>query len=618
MAGMWSRWKAAFSSVKKSAEEVPPRTFELKLDLPLLRLQNKPKLSKKDRKPPVNFWDNLKSHPVELLRSIDRYLKRINSDRVPGKKRMDWMEQSLQFACPAIHKIYSEQYKDDALPETHDRREGLMAAINVCAQLSAGYKRLFLEDYNLPDSSYIQIRTRVRINALRVLELIRMEQRLRSMRYQKLPGPVWRDCNRIFFAIAQCEKITEPHLALGCLNVHISSKARESGRVQAAMTSIRREYLMTQLYGLMDTNTVSSRNTYMIDAYLSKVIDELDIKPDDGSPLQQREVIIYSNQKTPPYFERQGHDISVNESSIYERVLALKIGLLPLEKLLKKEQCRLSELFETGNHEKSKEITGKEELARLSVADLMCDRLHMRHRKEDRESITDGKELYVYNGFMEVFRYLVELAIQRDDDIPKDVLSNNALRDALAGRSALISSTVKSPNYGKWLVVDRSKGGVHIRTEESQFTTAMYVGQILVFSFSREGLKAPILGYVSRLSRSKVGQIEVTIKVLSSLPVPATVQSDFLSKNKMAFPALLLQKELQTELQTELGTENKAEIPRLILHRSHHLSPGTSIEVEVERKLFAYQIDNLLQTQREFILYNLRRQSEPSKSTKGA
>ena len=610
MAGMWSKWKTTFSSLNKSAEGVPPRTFELKLDLPLLRLQNNPKLSKKDRKPPVETWEDLKSYPIELLRAIDRYLKRINSERIPEKKRLALVEQALQFACPAMHKIYSEQYKVDALPESHDRREGLMAAINVCSQISAGYKRQLLEDYNLPDSSYVQIRGRVRKNALRVLELIRMEQRLRSMRYQKLPGPVWRDCNRIFFAIAQCEKITEPYLAMGCLNVYISTKARESGRVQSAMTSIRREYLMIQLYGLMDTNTISSRNTYMIDAYLSKVVDNLDITPDDGSPLLQREVIVYSNQKIPPLFERRSDNTSENESSIFERTLALKVGLLPLEKLLKKEQYNLSELFEVENQGKGKEITGKEELARLTIVDLMRDKLHIRQRKEDRKSVSDGNVLYVYNGFMEVFRHLVDLAIRRDDDIPKEVLSNNALRDALAGSSALISPSVKSLNYGKWFVIDKSKGGVQIRTEESQFTTAMYVGQILVYSFSRDGLKMPILGYVSRLSRSKVGQIDVTIRVLSSLPVPATVQSDFLSKNKMAFPALLLQKKPRTE--------NKAEIPRLILHRSHHLSPGTPIEIEVERRMFHYRVDALLQTQREFILYDLSPQSASSKSTRGA
>lgn len=606
MAGIWSKWKSTFSSMKNPTEEAPPRTFELKLDLPLVRLQSKSRLSREDQQPPVKFWEDLKSYPIELLRDIDRYLKRINSERIPEKKRVTWVEQALKCACPAIHKIFSEQYKVDALPESHERREGLVAAINVCSQLSAGYKRQLLEDYNLPDSSYVRIRARVRVNALRALELIRMEQRLRSMRYQKLPGPVWRDCNRIFFAIAQCENITEPHLALTCLQVQVSSKARESGRVQSAMTSIRREYLMMQLYGLMDTNTVSSRNTYIIDAYLSRIVDDLDIKPDDGSPLLDREVIIYSSQKAPPWFERQGDNTAGDESSLYERVLALKVGILPLEKLLQKEQQSLASLFEIENPAKGKQITGKEEFVRLSIIDLMCDRLHLRQRMEDRENVTDGKVLYVYNGFMEVFRYLVELAIQRDDDIPKDILSNNALRDALAGRSALISPTVKSANYGKWLVLDRSKGGVHIRTEDSEFTTAMYVGQILAFSFSREGLKAPALGYVSRLSRSKVGQIEVTIQILSKYPVPATVQSEFLSKNKMAFPAILLQKELQTDLKTE----NKVEIPRLVLHRSHHLTPGTSIEVEVDRKRFDYQVNGLLQAQREFILYDLKHQSE--------
>ena len=593
MGGNWSKILSSFSLVRGKGESVTSRPHELVLDLPAIRTQSKLRFSRKELEPPVTFWKDLNLHPIELLRDIDRYLKRINTERLSDVKRLAWVEQSLTYACPAIRKIYSEQYKADALPESHDRREGLVAAASVCNQLATGFKRQLFLDYNLPDAQYAQVRARVRLFALRIFELIRMEQRLRSMRYQKLPGNVWRDCNRIFVTIAQCEDITEHHQALTCMHLQADSLARELGRRQSASTSIRHIYMAIQLYGLMDTNSVSSRNMHVIDGYLERVIDTLDIKPDDGSPLLTGEVIIYSNQKSPAFFNRQKDNIPPSVSTIREKGLAIRIDVIPLEILLMGEHKKLLSLFEGEKEDQEKVVMDQEDLARLLVVDVMCDRLRMKQRKDKREYIIGQKILYVYNGFMSVYKLLVDIA-QEDEDIHEELVSDNELRDALAGRSALIASGVESSECGQWFVQDRSEGGVHIKTQESQFTTAMFIGQLLSFSFSREGLQKPTLGYVARLNRGSIGEIEVTIQILSKYPRATAIQSEFLRKNDMALPAMLLEDE-------EAGTR----IERLVLHHSHHLSPGTTVQIELEEKHREYVIGDLLQMQREFIVYGL-------------
>ncbi len=577
--------------------DVPSRSFELNLDLPVLRPQSRLKTSKNNLKPPMVFWKDLNSHPIELLRNIERYLRRVNVAKISESLRSDWVEQSLLYACPAIRKIYAEQYKLDALPESHDRREGLVAAINVCGQLAIGFKRQIFNDYYLSDSKYSKIRPRIRLSALRVLELIRIEQRLRSLRYQKLPESTWRECNRIFFAIAQCEDIKESHQALACIQAQLDSKAREQGRIQATTTSMRHIYLSIQLYGLMDTNSLFSRNLHIIDAYLADVIDGLEMNSDDGSPLQMGEIIIYSNQKTIPYFKRQSDNTivngrSVDESTISEMVLALRIDLVPLELLLIKEHKKLIVLFESELDEGKRAVTSQEDLARLSIVDVMCGRLRLKQRKEIRENVAGQEIIYVYNGFMPVFKFLVETSYE-DDDVEKELADDHELRDALASHSALIASGVEAVFFGEWYVVDRSEGGVHIRTQESQFTTAMFVGQLLTFSYSREELKTSELGYVARLSRGKVGIIEVTIQVLSKNPEATAIQSEFLSKNEMALPAIILK------------DENTEKSQRIVLHHSHHLPPGTVIQVERESEQYECVVADIMQTQREFIVYGL-------------
>lgn len=587
-----SQWLTRLSLKSGKKGDIPSRDFELILDLPAIRPRSKLLASKNDLKPPTDFWKELHLHPIELLRNIERYLRRINVAQMSETLRSDWVEQSLLYACPAIRKIYSEQYKVDALPESHDRREGLVVAINVCNQLAIGFKRQVLSDYGLSDARYSKIRPRFRLGALRVLELIRMEQRLRSLRYQKLPDAVWRECNRLFFACAQCEDITESQQALGCLQVKLDSKARELGRIQATSTTVRHVYLSIQLYGLMDTNSVYSRNLHMIDVYLSRVINALDIKPDDGSPLLTGEVIVYSNQKAIPYFKRQSDNFTATESTISEKVLALRIDLVPLELLLTEEYRKLIALFESEQDENEKSVTSQEDLARLSIVDVMCDRLRLKQRKEVRENVAGQKILYVYNGFMPTYKFLVDVA-HKYDEVEEELAEDNDLRDALASHSALIASGVEAGHFGQWYVIDRSEGGVHIKTQESQFTTAMFVGQILTFSFSREGLKSPALGYVTRLSRDKANEIEVTIQILSENPVATAIQSEFLSKNDMALPAILLPSSYRQKSQ------------RIILHHSHHLPPGTLIQVERGNRQYDCVVADIIQTQREFIVYGL-------------
>ncbi len=550
------------------------------------------RFSKKDLEPRIQFWKELEIHPIELLRDIDRYLKRINGEPVADSVRTAWVDQALKHACPAIRKIYSDQYKVESLPEPHDRREGIVAASNVCNQLAAGYKRQLLSDYSLPDSRYEPVRQQVRLNTLRIFELIRMEQRLRSMRYQKLPDTIWRDCNRIFFAVSQCEETTEVRPVMPCLQVQLDSKARELGRIQQQTTSIRDAYLVIQLYGLMDTNSVSAQNMHVIDAYLSRVVNRLEIKDDDGSDLPPGEIIIYSNQKAPAYYKRQDTTQALADDVKKEQVSAVRVDLIPLEMLLKQEQKKLHALFEAELEGKEKAVTDKEDLARLSIVDLMCNRLRLRERQEERQKILGQEVLFVYNGFMQVYKYLVELKLKEDDE-HQDVVAENVLREALAGRSALIASGVQSSEYGQWFIEDKSQGGVQIRTEESQFTTEMFVGQILAFNYSREELQTPILGYVTRLSRSTVGEIGVTIQVLSRNPLPTAVQSEFLKKNDMAFPAILLEND---DSETKL---------RLVLHHSHHLTPGTEVEMERSEVQRRFVIRDILYLHREFVGYSL-------------
>jgi hypothetical protein len=583
--------------------ELAPRRLGMPLDLPSLQTHSRRGQQQQKIAPPPESWRDLNDHPINLLREVERYLKRLNSERVALKKRLAWVEHCLQYACPAIRKVYSEHYKGEALPESHDRREGLVAAINTCAQLAAGYKHILKHDYELADQRYVRVRDRVQRCALRVLEFIRMEQRLRALRYQKLPPVAWLDCNRIFFALAQCEDLDQPQEGLTCMQLQSERKSPDPERRAAPVASIRQVYAAIQVYGLLDTNTLSSPKMHVADAQLCKVLPELKVTTDAGGTLATGQVIVYHNQDRPPFFERQDEKAQAALAKERELLLAkeqdcshlmapiaVRINLTPLEEALVEEHRQLLARFDHSDEEGRPGVMDPGDLSLLLTVDAMCDKLHLKRRREQRDYAVGRKVMYVYNGFMSAYKLLMD-AVAEDDDSRAQLADENQLRDALAGRSALIASDEDSNIAGQWFVMDISEGGVHIKTRESQFTTSLFIGQLVAYSFSREELREPAVGYICRLSRNAQGDMEVTLRSLAKRAKATAVQSSFLSQNDMALPGILTLK--------DDGPEG------LILHQSHRLTQGTPVTVGGEGEQRTLIIADTLDIQREFVFYSL-------------
>lgn len=592
----WLDW---LPLVRGQHEAPPPRVLPLPLELPPLRTRGRFSRGKGLPMPPLERWSQLVEHPIELLREIDHYLIQLNVEPLPEGRRLQGVSHCLQHACPAIRKIYSEHHKGEALPESHDRREGLKAAIQVCSQLAIGYKHVLRSDYQLPDRRFARVRPRVRECVRLVLELIRVEQRLRALRYLKLPPATWLDCNRIFFAIRQVEDVNTTYKALPCLQVQLERRDGDLNRRAPVTTSLAQSFLAIQLFGLLDTNTIASQKMHIVDAQLSGVLPKLKLMADDGEALSSGEVIVYGNQDRPPFFEREDEKataalaqqrlVDVAEQGVINEQkvpVALRIDLVPLEVALIKEHERLWQLFESeAEDDRARMAADSLDLERLLTVDAMCDKLHLKRRRSQRKYSLGDKILYVYTGFMPVYQLLVETLAEGDDEAP--IGDDNALRDALAERSALISADTDSHGSGQWFVMDISAGGVRIKTRESQFTTGLFIGQLVAFGFTREELRAPRVGYVARLLRNGA-DIEVTLRLLSSQVVPTAVQSEFLSQSEMALPAVW----------ARLGNGREG----LILHQSHRLSPGTRVTLELDGERVSRIIRPAETMQREFVL----------------
>ncbi len=592
----WLDWLPRPTGVRQAA---PARVLPLPLELPPLHARSPFSRDKDLPPPPVDHWLQLAEHPIELLRVIESYLGKLNVEPLAENRRLSRVSLCLQHACPAIRRVYSEHHKGEALPESHDRREGLKASIQVCSQLAIGYKQVLRRDYLLPDRRFVRVLPRVQECGRLILELIRIEQRLRALRYLKLPKATWLDCNRIFFALRQWEDVDAPFKALPCLQVKVERRGGELNRRPPASTSLAQTFLAIQLFGLLDTNTLASQKMHIVEAQLGAMLPKLKLMQDDGGALGNGEVIVYGNQDRPPFFERQDEKASAalaqqrlvdaeeqgvsNEQKV---PVALRIDLVPLEVALMKEHERLWQLFDSeDDDEHARMVADSQDLARLLTVDAMCDKLKLKRRRGQREYSLGDKILYVYTGFMPVYQLLVETLTEGDEEALTG--DENALRDALAERSSLVTAETDVQGSGQWFVMDVSAGGVRIKTRESQFTSALFIGQLVAFGFTREELRSPRVGYVARFQRNGP-DIEVTIRLLSSQVVPTAVQSEFLSQSEMALPAIW----------TRLGSGREG----LILHQSHRLQPGTRVTLELDGERVSRIIRSPETMQREFSL----------------
>jgi hypothetical protein len=159
---------------------------------------------------------------------------------------------------------------------------------------------------------------------------------------------------------------------------------------------------------------------------------------------------------------------------------------------------------------------------------------------------------------------------------------------------------------GQWFVMDVSQGGVQIKTRESQFTTPLFIGQLVAFAFTREALTHPTIGYVLRLSRDGAGNIEVTLRILATEVRATAVQSAFLSQNEMALPGMILSG----------GNAKNPSEKWLVIHQSHRLAQGMPIKLGVEGQQKASLVDDVLERQREFVLYSLHADNTPPEQLK--
>lgn len=462
-----------------------------------------------------NIIQRLEVHrkmPVRLLEEASIVLQRINRVKLNAKQRKEYAELFASYIYPVVLLWYEKyQKQENSLPESNERRRGLIASIEGIHQLSISYKLLFREFYSADKKYFNKNRKLTYQCGARSLELIRLEQRLRALRYQKLPKISWQHCNQIFFSFAHHNALEDDYELIGLTGIRKSSDSLRKGGVP--ISNIRKLYLSIQLFGVLDVTTWSTRMFHMPDGYLDSLGGEgLKVLADDGKTLKPGFLLTHYKNEMPPLFKRREN---LSSPSIRFDYTSLYNALVKDHKEIGKQQF----LGEFDESKLSRPIVEIKDVDRVPVIELMIMGLTSRERRQKRHASFDASSLSVYFGFHEVNRLLKDL-IAPDQARVKE---SRQFIDTLAMSSALLADEQKTHMAASWTITNFSSGGLLISTEETDFSNPIQIDMLVAFTMP-DNKDYPILGFVRRLNRPDSKHIEVAIVRLSNYAETAGVQ----------------------------------------------------------------------------------------------
>lgn len=529
----------------------------------------------------IQILDTYKKVPVRLLEESTNVLQKLNRFLLGPKQRKEYADLLASYIYPVVLLWYDKyQNKENSLPESSERRNALIASIDAIQQLSISYKLLFRDFYSADKGEYKKSKALCYQYSARALELIRLEQRLRALRYQKLPKVSWQHCNQIFFSLVHHNHVDDDYELIGLIGVRKKSDNLRKGGVRRS--SLRKLYLSIQLFGLLDVTTWPTRMFHVPDSYLDLLNGEgLKVIADDGQELKPGFLLTYYKNEMPPLFKRNdnlpGPFIRLDYTNLYNT-------LVKDHKEIGKQQF----LNQFDESKFSRPLAEIREVDRVPVIELMIMGLTSRERRQKRHASFDDTNLSVYFGFHEVNRLLLDL----NSPDQARVKESRQFIDTLAMSSAMLAEEEKSHMSASWKITNFSAGGLLINTEETDFSNPIQIDMLIAFTMP-DNKTQPILGFVRRLNRPNSKQVEIAVVRLSNYAETAGVQAQNELDSSTA-KAVVLIKDVRGEW-------------NLIIKTSMHYAKGEPLKlIRANGAHLPVRLGEPVYTKKDFKVFELR------------
>lgn len=480
------------------------------------------KRSELDKASYVERLAQLRNFPDRLFQTASQILSGFNRSVIKPNKRLELVSAVIGQVYPVLAETIDKyRQQSHSLPENHTRREVLLAAISLAEQISIAYKHVFKNDLT---EDPLKNHERMTMCAFRILEMIRIEQRLRGLRYQKLPAGAWVDCNQIFFYILEHADVDKEFKLLGAASRWLKATAGSGQGIPSC--SIKKLYFSIQLFGVLDVTTWPVWLFQVSDQYLNFIDDSLRLISDHGQEIAEGWLIAAVNHAAPASFKRldsmQSPSVIIDYSKLYNYLVTEHESLSKISLLENYDESKLSEPLQAIH-----------KYDRIPVLETILLSLRKRERHQKRHTALGDETFRIYFGFEDSYRLLSDLA-QLDK---KELREMRDFVDILASKSAIVLDDAQT-RMRSWEMINFSTGGLLLGTEESDFTTPIEIGQIAAFT-PADQTKEPLLGCITRVQRTNYRNVEIAIFRLSTHAEAAlAVQTENADKRRL--PVILM------------------------------------------------------------------------------
>ena len=522
---------------------------------------------------------NLRRVPVQQLVDAKNILTNLNRLSLKPAKRLELLNLILKEIYPNIALWYEKyQGRQNSLPEGEERREALIACIDVVEQMSIVYKHVFSEVFRPEARRYQKNRQEIYEYAFRILEMLLIEQRFRALRYQKLSRSAWQDSNRVFFALALHNDLDEQKPLHGFVGIRKREKHHGPGSVLES--NARRLYLSLQLFGLLDVTSWPTHLFHVPHGYIDSLNPGIKINRDDGQPLKEGCLLTWLENDGPSRFERpeqvKGPTIQLDYTQYYNRLVKDYESIASM---------KFIDAYDPKNL--SRPLFRLKEEDRVPVLQMMLTSLRKRQRNTRRHALFNDNIVRVYFGLGEVYRLLTDL--QRTDS--EFVMNSRKFTEKLTRVSSLMDLGEQRNKKSPWQILNFSAGGVLISTMETDFNTPVSLGQLTAF-IPTEEVSEPSLGFICRLNRPQDQMVEVGISRLANYAEVLLIEGVSAAAKAENIPAMLIQD----------GADNW----QLITQPRDDLKPGLPIKLLRAGSKAPARLGDVFLSKKEFTVFDLR------------
>jgi predicted transcriptional regulator len=486
--------------------DLPAREIAIKFQVPLpLAREKQPKFRE------LAFLKKEMDEPdadINYFKTLQKNLRQLNRCKISLMRRFIYNESFVIAFYPLILKQVRNYLADGGIPDAQSRQEMLDLIIDILRQLIDSYKFIFRAIYIGSNFKYKRMLAQFEKSAFRILELIKFKQRVMGLRYQALSDQAWLTVNIVFQIMWLDGKANMERATLETISAN---------RTESHKLSLADLFLALQLVQRFNLSRWPTEWQFIFDRYDQNLRSLVQVVPDDGGRLTRNATLCYC------YDNRPTRQTRLEEAG--SRGPALMIHWQNLNRKVMSDYMQF--FHEKGANRRidmSKKFEFLSFIEGLALVQLQLDSI-----KDDELNLSpqelEGQpcDLRIFVGFKGVYPFLHNLHYHADFE---EV--GTRMVDLLAQRSAVLAEDHVSTKASVWHLQYQDKQVIKLKTQETQYTTALKVGSLLAYGFGNEGIQQPQLGVVARIFRpsSKTVFLDIARIGQDSEPVLVTANLD--------------------------------------------------------------------------------------------